>query len=291
MKNKKLLIGSHVGMKSPEMLLGSVKEALSYRATTFMFYTGAPQNTARKPVESLRREEAWALMEENGIELDNVVVHAPYIINLANTVKPETFELAVSFLKNEISRCEALKMKRLVLHPGSHVKMGAEAGLKRVIEGLDQVLTPDQSVNIALETMAGKGSEVGRSIDELAYLISHVKHSEHLGICLDTCHLHDAGYDLNKFDELLDLIDSKIGLDRIYCVHINDSKNPQGASKDRHENIGYGYIGFETLNRIVHHPALQNVPKILETPYVENKAPYAQEIEMFQLQTFIPGLK
>ena len=286
-----LLIGSHVGMKGPKMLLGSVEEALSYHANTFMFYTGAPQNTVRKPVEDLRREEAWALMEANGISPDQVVVHAPYIINLANTVKPETFELAVSFLKMELERCEALKMTRLVLHPGSHVKMGAEAGLERVIEGLNQVLKPDQKVNIALETMAGKGSEVGRSIDELAYLISHVMHPEHLGICLDTCHLHDAGYDLNHFDDLLEEIDAKIGLDRIYCVHVNDSKNPCGAKKDRHENIGYGYIGFELLNRIVHHPALQDVPKILETPYVEKMAPYAKEIEMFRQETFIPVLK
>lgn len=286
-----LLIGSHVGMKGPKMLLGSVEEALSYHANTFMFYTGAPQNTVRKPVEDLRREEAWALMEANGISPDQVVVHAPYIINLANTVKPETFELAVSFLKMELERCEALKMTRLVLHPGSHVKMGAEAGLERVVEGLNQVLKPDQKVNIALETMAGKGSEVGRSIDELAYLISHVTHPEHLGVCLDTCHLHDAGYDLNHFDDLLEEIDAKIGLDRIYCVHINDSKNPCGAKKDRHENIGYGYIGFELLNRIVHHPALQDVPKILETPYVEKMAPYAKEIEMFRQETFIPGLK
>ena len=286
---KPLKIGSHVGMSGKEMLLGSVKEAVSYGANTFMFYTGAPQNTRRKELSELNIEPAWEYMKEHGI--DEIVVHAPYIINLGNSVKPETFELAVSFLKMELERCEALKMTRLVLHPGSHVKMGAEAGLERVIEGLNQVLKPDQKVNIALETMAGKGSEVGRSIDELAYLISHVTHPEHLGVCLDTCHLHDAGYDLNHFDDLLEEIDAKIGLDRIYCVHVNDSKNPCGAKKDRHENIGYGYIGFELLNRIVHHPALQDVPKILETPYVEKMAPYAKEIEMFRQETFIPGLK
>lgn len=281
-----LLIGSHVSMNGKEMMLGSVKEALSYGSTTFMFYTGAPQNTSRKPIDALRIDEAKQLMKDNNIDIDNVVVHAPYIINLANTIKPETFELAVDFLKQEIERCEAIGVSRLVLHPGSHVKAGDEAGLNQVVKGLDMVLNENQKVKIALETMAGKGSEVGKDFDQLQYIIEHVNHNELLGVCLDTCHLHDGGYDLTQFDAILDEFDQKIGLDRLLVVHVNDSKNPMGARKDRHENLGHGYIGFETLNAIVHHPRLEMIPKILETPYIEQKAPYKEEIDMLKTQTF-----
>ena len=286
-----LKIGSHVSMSGKEMLLGSVKEAVSYGANTFMFYTGAPQNTARKPVSQLRVEEAKEYMKEHHISIDDVVVHAPYIINLANTVKPETYELAVRFLKEEIARCEEIGVSRLVLHPGSHVKAGDEAGLKQIVKGLNEVLREDQKVHIALETMAGKGSEMGRTFDQIQYMIENTKHSSLLGVCLDTCHIHDAGYDLTHFDEILEEFDQKIGLDRLLVVHVNDSKNERGAHKDRHENIGYGYIGFETLNQIVHHPKLKDVPKILETPYIDGKAPYREEIEMFMHQTFNNGLK
>lgn len=286
-----LKIGSHVSMNGKEMMLGSVKEALSYGATTFMFYTGAPQNTARKPVSQLRVEEAKALMEENNMNIDDIVVHAPYIINLANTIKPETFDLAVSFLKQEIERCEAIGASRLVLHPGSHVKAGDEAGLEQIVKGLNMVLKPDQKVRIALETMAGKGSELGRTFDQIQYMIENVEYNELLGVCLDTCHLNDAGYDLSQFDELLEEFDEKIGLDRLLVVHVNDSKNERGAHKDRHENIGYGHIGFEILNKVVHHPKLKDVPKILETPYIDGKAPYKEEIEMFKNQIFNSGLK
>lgn len=286
-----LKIGSHVSMSGKDMLLGSVKEALSYQATTFMFYTGAPQNTVRKPIEALKIDEAKTLMDQHHIDLDDVVVHAPYIINLANTLKAETFELAVRFLKQEIQRCEAIGVSRLVLHPGSHVKAGDEAGLQQIVKGLNNVLKPNQKVRIALETMAGKGSELGRDFQQLRYIIEHTHYSHLLGLCLDTCHLHDAGYDLTRFDDLLEDIDQQIGLERILVVHVNDSKNERGARKDRHENIGYGYIGFDTLNKIVHHHKLKDVPKILETPYINGEAPYRQEIEMFQTQTFNSGLK
>lgn len=286
-----MLIGSHVAMSGKDMMLGSVQEALSYDATTFMFYTGAPQNTVRKPVSELHIEEAKALMQEHNIDIDNVVVHAPYIINLANTLKPETFELAVRFLKQEIERCEAIGVSRLVLHPGSHVKAGDEAGLNQIVKGLNMVLDPHQKVKIALETMAGKGTELGRTFDQIQYIIENVEHAELLGVCMDTCHLHDAGYDLSHFDDLLKEFDEKIGLERLLVVHVNDSKNERGAHKDRHENIGYGYIGFDILNKIVHHPLLKDVPKILETPYIEKQAPYKQEIIMFQTQTFNSGLK
>jgi deoxyribonuclease-4 len=286
-----MIIGSHVSMSGKDMLLSSVKEALSYGANTFMFYTGAPQNTNRKPISELKVEEAKQLMEENGIDMNNVVVHAPYIINLGNTIKKETYDLAVRFLKEEIHRCEAIGAKRLVLHPGAHVKAGEDVGLDKIVEGLNEVLDKNQTVKIALETMAGKGTELGKTFEQLQYIIEHVERNELLGVCLDTCHIHDAGYDLSDFDQILDEFDRTIGLDRLLVVHVNDSKNVRGAHKDRHENIGYGYIGFDILNSIVHSPRIKDVPIILETPYIEGNAPYKEEIEMFKTQTFNNGLK
>lgn len=280
-----IYLGSHVGMSGKEMFLGSVKEALSYGANTFMVYTGAPQNTRRKNISELRIEEAHALMEASGIS--RFIVHAPYIINLANTIKPETFELAVDFLKVEIERTAAMGSQILVLHPGSHVDAGTEAGISQIIKGLNQVLTADTPVYIALETMAGKGSEIGRTFEELKAIYDGVEHPEKLRVCMDTCHLSDAGYPVaTDFEGILAEFDRIIGLDQLVAIHINDSKNPQGAHKDRHANIGDGYLGFEALHAIVHHPKLSNVIKILETPYIEdpskagNKiAPYKEEIE------------
>ncbi len=286
-----MIIGSHVSMKGKDMLYGAVKEALSYNANTFMFYTGAPQNTFRKPINQLKIDEAKELMLQNNIDIDKVVVHAPYIINLANTIKSETFDLAVRFLKEEIDRCEAIGVSRMVLHPGSHVKAGEQVGLDKIVEGLNIVLDPNQHVHIALETMAGKGSELGYSFDQLKYIMEHTKYNELLGVTIDTCHMHDAGYDLTKFDDILAEFDEKIGIDKILVVHVNDSKNPIGSHKDRHENIGYGYIGFDTLNTIVHHPLLKDVPKILETPYIDEHAPYKEEIDMFRKQKFNETLK
>lgn len=280
-----IYLGSHVGMSGKEMFLGSVKEALSYGANTFMVYTGAPQNTRRKNISELRIEEAHALMEASGIS--RFIVHAPYIINLANTIKPETFELAVDFLRVEIERTAAMGSQILVLHPGSHVDAGTEAGIAQIIKGLNQVLTADTPVYIALETMAGKGSEIGRTFEELKAIYSGVEHPEKLRVCMDTCHLSDAGYPVaTDFDGILAEFDRIIGLDQLVAIHINDSKNPQGAHKDRHANIGDGYLGFEALHAIVHHPKLSNVIKILETPYIEDPlkagskiAPYKEEIE------------
>ncbi len=286
-----MIIGSHVSMSGKDMMLGSVKEALSYGANTFMIYTGAPQNTFRKPIDQLRIEDAKKLMLENNIDINNVVIHAPYIINLANTVKQETYELGVRFLKQEIERCEAIGATRLVLHPGSHVKAGEKKGLDQIIKGLNEVLSDNQRVKIALETMAGKGSELGKTFEELKYIIDNVEKNYLLGVCLDTCHIHDAGYDLSDFDSIIDEFDRIIGMDRLLVVHINDSKNPMGSHKDRHENIGYGYIGFDKLNYIVNHYKLKSVPKILETPYIEGCPPYKEEIEMLRSHEFNNGLK
>ncbi|MGD6795810.1 deoxyribonuclease IV [Metabacillus indicus] len=289
-----LKIGSHVSMSGKKMLLAASEEAASYGANTFMIYTGAPQNTRRKKIEDLNIAAGLAHMKEHGIS--DIVVHAPYIINIGNTTNPATFELGVQFLRSEIDRSHALGAKQIVLHPGAHVGAGADIGIKKIIEGLNEVLVKEENVQIALETMAGKGSECGRSFDELAQIIDGVTHNEHLSVCFDTCHTHDAGYDLiNDFDGVLKEFDSIIGLDRLKVLHINDSKNPAGARKDRHENIGFGHIGFEALNRIVHHPELSDVPKILETPYVgedkkDKKPPYRFEIEMLRNQKYNPDL-
>ncbi|MGE7921961.1 deoxyribonuclease IV [Viridibacillus arvi] len=287
-----MLIGSHVSMSGKKMLLASSEEAASYGASTFMIYTGAPQNTRRKPIEELNIDAGLLHMKEHG--LSNIVVHAPYIINIANTTKPEVFALGVDFLQKEIERTAAIGAKQIVLHPGAHVGAGTEIGIARIIEGLNEVLSQDYPVQIALETMAGKGSECGRTFEELAQIFDGVKNNERLSVCFDTCHTHDAGYDIiNDFDGVLENFDKTIGIDRIKVLHINDSKNVCGAAKDRHENIGFGHIGFEALNRIVHHEAFQDVPKILETPFVgtdakNKKAPYKYEIEMFRNQTFMP---
>lgn len=289
-------IGSHVGMSGKEMLLGSAKEAVSYGANTFMFYTGAPQNTRRKEISELNIDPAWEYMKEHGI--DEIVVHAPYIINLGNSVKPETFELAVEFLAKEIERTIACKSHTLILHPGAHVGAGTEIGTAQIIKGLNEVLTKDTDCVIALETMAGKGSEIGRTFEELAAIYDGVKYNEKLRVCFDTCHTNDSGYDIvHQFDEVIDRFDRILGKDQIAVFHINDSKNPRGAAKDRHANIGFGEIGFDALSYIVHHKDFKQIPKILETPYIpdpENKkksyAPYKYEIEMLKSKKFDPEI-
>lgn len=290
-------IGSHVGMSGKEMFLGSVREALSYGADTLMVYTGAPQNTRRKEIESLRIREGWELMRQHGME--EIVIHAPYIINLGNTVKPETYELAVEFLEKEIERTAAMGSHVMILHPGAHVGAGVEAGIRRIVEGLNAVLTADTPVNIALETMAGKGSEIGRSFEELAAIYDGVHYNEKLRVCFDTCHVHDAGYDIvNDFSGVMTEFDKIIGQDQIAVFHINDSKNVRGAGKDRHENFGFGKIGFEALMQVMKCPDFEDVPKILESPYVpspEDKkisfAPYKHEIAMIRSGIFDPDLK
>ncbi|MCE4989145.1 deoxyribonuclease IV [Staphylococcus hominis] len=290
-----MLIGSHVSMSGKKMLEGSAEEAHQFGESTFMIYTGAPQNTRRKSINDLNIEKGHKVMEQYG--LSNIVVHAPYIINIGNTTKPEVYELGVNFLQNEIERTQALGAKDIVLHPGAHIGAGADKGINQIIKGLNEVLTHDHDVRIALETMAGKGTEIGRSFEELARIIDGVTHNDRLSICFDTCHTHDAGYNIkNDFDGVLNEFDKIIGIDRIKVVHVNDSKNEQGAHKDRHENIGFGYIGFDALNNVVHHEAFKDIPKILETPYVgedkkNKKPPYRFEIEMLKSQIFDPKLK
>lgn len=277
-----MIIGSHVSMSAPDYLLGSVKEALSYHANALMVYTGAPQNTIRKSVSLLKVQEAKALMEINGMPLERMVVHAPYIINLANTVKPETYELATSFLRQEIDRVQEIGATYLVLHPGSFVTATLEEGIASIIKGLNEVVRKEDRVIICLETMAGKGSEVGFNFTQLQAILSKMNYPEKFGVCLDTCHIHDAGYSLLEFDEVLKEFDEIIGLDRLHVIHLNDSKNSQGARKDRHANLGSGEIGFETLYTIANHPLLTDKIKILETPWINDKPPYKEEIALLR---------
>ena len=281
-----LILGSHVGFKKDEQLLGSLKEALSYGANTFMFYTGAPQNTMRYPINEEKRDEALLMMREHDIDYSKVVVHAPYIINLANDDEIK-FNFSVQFLKEEIARCNILGIKKMVLHPGSHVGLGIERGIESIIRGLNLILDGKYDVTILLETMAGKGSEVGSRLEEIKTIIDGVNDKEHIGVCIDTCHLSDAGYDLRDFDTFLEEFDKIIGVDKIGCVHVNDSKNVFGLHKDRHENIGFGEVGFDTLMNVIYNKRLEEVPKILETPYVDREyPPYKYEIEMIKNRKF-----
>lgn len=285
-----MIIGSHVSFGS-EQILGSVKEAISYGANTFMFYTGAPQNTMRKEIDENLTKEAQKLMLANNIDLNNVICHAPYIINLANRKDETKWEFSKNFLEQELKRCDELGIKFLVVHPGSAVGIPKEEALKNIWDALEDILKKDYTCQILLETMAGKGTECASTLEEMAILLQN---HDKLGVCIDTCHLNDAGYNMQEFDQFLNEFATKIGLEKIRCVHINDSKNPLGSHKDRHANIGYGTIGFAALNKICHHEKLKNVPKILETPYVgetwEDKTriypPYKLEIESLRQEKF-----
>jgi probable endonuclease 4 len=284
-----LLIGCHVSFDKDKQLVKSTEEAISYGANTFMFYTGAPQNTNRSKIVQEKTEAAHQLMQEHHIDPNKVIVHAPYIINLANR---DNLDFGIRFLTEELNRCSQLGISYLVLHPGSHVGQGVEQGLQNIIDGLNTVFLNDHSqVKILLESMAGKGSELGKNFQELKTILDGVKDNERLGVCLDTCHLNDAGYKMDEFDQVLAEFDQIIGIDKIGCIHINDSKNPIGAHKDRHENIGFGTIPFEHLLHIIYHPQLENIPKILETPYVDREfPPYREEIVMIKERKFDPEL-
>lgn len=283
-----LIIGSHVSFKKEDQLYGSLLEALSYKANTFMFYTGAPQNTTRYPINDEMTLKALKLLKENNIDIKNIVVHAPYIINLANA---NNMDFNIKFLKEEINRVESLGIEKIVLHPGSHVGVGVDIGIKNIIDSLNIVLTDDTKVIICLETMAGKGTELGKNFEELKQIIDGIHLKDKVGVCMDTCHLNDAGYDISNFDSILEEFDKIIGIEKIKVIHINDSKNELNAHKDRHENIGYGTIGFDNLINIIYNDKLKGIPKILETPYIEKNAPYKHEIQMIRNKVFNSNLK
>ncbi|MFV0249777.1 MAG: deoxyribonuclease IV [Bacilli bacterium] len=290
---KELIIGSHVSFRKQEQLLGSTLEAISYDANTFMLYTGAPQNAARSPIDIEITSLAHKLMKEKNIDSKNVIVHAPYIINLASNT-----DFATDFLKQEIERVETLGLTKLVLHPGSHVKLGTETGLRNIIIALNKAIPTNSNVVICLETMAGKGTECGRNFEEIKTIIDGIHYKENIGVCLDTCHINDAGYDLNNFDEVLNQFDKIIGLNYLKCIHINDSKNIIGSKKDRHENFGFGTIGFDNLINIIYNKKLEYIPMILETPYIGQTAdskerlypPYKFEIQMIRNKKSNPNL-
>ena len=293
---EKLIIGSHVSYTKEEGMLGSVKEALSYKENTFMFYTGAPQNTFRAKIDEDKVKKAKELMKENDIDINNVIIHAPYIINLANDKDKDKYNFAINFLKEELKRAKILGIKNIVLHPGSHVGLGVEKGIQNIINALDEVLK-EEGPTICLETMAGKGTEIGKTFEEINEIIKGIKNKEKIGVCLDTCHLNDSGYDITNFDELLEKFGKIIGINKIKCIHINDSKNEKGTHKDRHENIGFGKLGFQNIINIIYNEKLKEVPKILETPYISMNGgkdrtypPYKFEIEMIKNKKFNPNL-
>ena len=285
-----LKIGSHVGFTNKEQLMGSLKLSLGYGSNSFMFYTGAPQNTARSKINPEITKEAISLMKTSGFSLEDIIVHAPYIINLANDDESK-YDFSIRFLIEEVKRCEELGVKYLVLHPGSHVGLGIDKGIDNIIFALNKVNKSNNSITILLETMAGKGSEIGSNFEEINRIIKGIEDKSKIGVCLDTCHLNDSGYDVSNFDNILDEFDDVVGLNYIKCVHVNDSKNIKGARKDRHENFGYGTIGFESLINIIYNKRLEHVPKILETPWIGEYAPYKEEIEMIKTKKFNENLK
>ena len=295
MNENKLIIGSHVGFTSDRQLLGSVEEALSYGSNTFMFYTGAPQNARRSPINDELTYKAYELMKEHNMDLEKVIIHAPYIVNLGNL---ENFDFSVAFLQEEVRRASQLGIKNVVLHPGASVSYTKAESLKSIIDGLNIILDNKLDVTICLETMAGKGTEIGCTLEDIKSIITGVNFKNKIGVCLDTCHLSDSGVDITKFDEYLNMFDKEIGLSYIKCIHVNDSKNVMGSHKDRHENLGFGDLGFDNLINIIYNERLKDVPKILETPYVtkddESKEkiypPYKYEIEMIRNKTFDPDL-
>jgi len=282
-----LYIGSHVSYKKDEQFLGSVKEALSYGSNAFMFYTGAPQNTLRDNINDSLTYQGLELMKKNGIRLENVIVHAPYIVNLRNNKDMEKYQFACNFLRKEIDRCESLGIKYMVLHPGSAVGLDRDYAINNVIKSLNNILVKEDNIVILIETMAGKGTEIGINIDEVATIVKGIEYQDKIGVCLDTCHLNDSGIDITKFDDYLDEFDKKIGLEFIHCIHVNDSKNAISSHKDRHENIGFGTIGFDALINVIYNPRLDNITKILETPYVDsNYPPFKFEIESIRNKKF-----
>ena len=285
-----LYIGSHVRFNN-EQLLGSVKEALGYGANTFMFYTGAPQNTIRSNINDDLLKEAHKLMINNNIDINKVICHAPYIINLANNEDESKYLFSQEFLRKEIDRCMTLGIKYLVLHPGSAVKLDKISAINNIINGLNNILREDDIIIVLLETMAGKGTEIGSKMDEIATILNGIKLKDKVGVCLDTCHLNDSGININDFDKYLDIFDKYIGINKIGCIHINDSKNEISSHKDRHENIGFGTIGFKTLLNVIYNKRLEDIPKILETPYIGDNPPYKYEIEMIKNKAFNDKLK
>lgn len=271
-----ITIGCHLSTSDGYEAMG--KTALGIGADTFAFFTRNPRGGNAKPLDPADVAALRALMEANGF--GQLVAHAPYTMNLCSA-KPETVDFARRAMAGDLERMESLPGNYYNFHPGSHVKQGADEGVRLICEGLNEVLEPGIRTTVLLETMAGKGTEVGRSFEELARIIDGTEHDELLGVCLDTCHVADGGYDIvSDLDGVLDEFDRVVGLDRLRALHLNDSKNPLGSHKDRHEKIGQGVLGLETFRAVVRNPRLAGLPMILETP---NDLPgYAAEIALLR---------
>ena len=289
-----LYIGSHTSFLKDKGLLGVVEESLSYNSNIFMFYTGSNQSTLRFPINKELTSRAHELMIENNIDKTKCIVHAPFIINLANNTNEDKYNFYINFLRQELNRCIELDIRNMVLHPGSYTSLDRETGIKNIANGLNIALKNIDGVNLLLEYMSGKGTEVGSSLEDLSKILNLLDKDvyDKVFICLDTCHINDSGVDIGKFDEFLDELDKLIGIDKIKCIHINDSYNPIGSHKDRHANLGYGTIGFDKLINVIYNPRLDNIPKILETPWINRNekntyAPYKFEIEMIREKKFI----
>lgn len=268
-------LGSHISFKSPSYLVGAVEEAIYYGANTLMIYLGAPQNTRRVDTKKYLYED-YIKKFSKIISPKNIIIHAPYIVNPSN---PEKSEFAIEFLTQEIERMNYIGCKYLVLHPGSSLKFGTDLGLKTLIQSITKILSKTKDVEIILETMSGKGTEIGSNLSELKQVIEEVN-NERLGICLDTCHLWDAGYDIkNNLDDFIQKLENENLLKSVKVIHLNDSKNDLNSHKDRHENIGKGFIGFKALQNFLFHPSLEGIITILETPWVDGKPIYKEEIK------------
>ena len=271
-----LNIGCHLSTTKGFYNMG--KEALSIGANTFQFFTRNPRGGKAKDIDENDVAKLIELMKENNFS--KILAHAPYTLN-ACSKDESTREFALQMMEDDLKRMEYLSGNLYNFHPGSHVKQGTEIGIEFIAELLNKVLKKEQTTKVLLETMAGKGTEVGRSFEEIADIISKVELKEHMGVCLDTCHVYDAGYDIvNELDKVLDEFDKIIGLDRLYAIHLNDSKNPFNSHKDRHEKIGEGFIGLEAVTRIINHPKLRNIPFFLETP--NELYGYAKEISILK---------
>lgn len=288
-----LYIGSHTSYLKNKQLLGVVEESLSYGSNIFMFYTGSNQSTLRFPVDKDLTAKAHELMKQNGINKDKCIVHAPFIINLANDTDQDKYNFYINFFKQELERCKELDIRNMVLHPGSYTTLDRTSGIKNIAKGLNIALKDIDGVNLLLEYMSGKGTEVGTSIDDLAEIINLLDEDikNKVYVCLDTCHINDSGWDIGDFDKFLNEFEEKIGIEKIKCIHINDSYNSVGAHKDRHANFGYGTIGFDKLINVIYNPKLDGIPKILETPWINRNEkdtypPYKYEIEMIRKKEF-----
>ncbi len=271
-----LYIGCHLPSSKGYLAMG--KHALTLGANTFAFFTRNPRGGSAKPIKESDAAALRTLMQEQGF--GTLVAHAPYTMNLCSA-DPSIRTFAQNMLADDMIRMEATPHQYYNFHPGSHVKQGVDVGVQQIADALNAVLTPQQTTTVLLEGMAGKGSEIGSKFEELRAILDRVELQEKMGVCLDTCHLWDAGFDIvEHLDDVLEAFDKAVGLSRLKAMHINDSKNPMGSHKDRHEKIGAGHIGTEALARVINHPALRHLPFILETPNEDEG--YAAEIAMLR---------